>query len=68
MGSELVAGFSDRLGVVESDARVAVGGLHPLGRFGRDADVAAAVAFLASDDAAFMTGSEMVVDGGMTAQ
>jgi 3(or 17)beta-hydroxysteroid dehydrogenase len=32
------------------------------------ADIANAVVFLASDDAAFMTGSEVVVDGGMTAR
>ncbi|WP_395646182.1 glucose 1-dehydrogenase [Terricaulis sp.] len=40
---------------------------HPLGRMGRDVDVANAVAFLASDEAAFVTGAELVVDGGMTA-
>ena len=40
---------------------------HPLGRVGRDTDVADAVLFLASDASAFMTGSEVVVDGGMTA-
>jgi NAD(P)-dependent dehydrogenase (short-subunit alcohol dehydrogenase family) len=40
---------------------------HPLGRMGRDIDVANAVAFLASDAAAFITGTELVVDGGMTA-
>jgi NAD(P)-dependent dehydrogenase (short-subunit alcohol dehydrogenase family) len=40
---------------------------HPMGRMGRDKDVANAIAFLASDAAAFMTGSELVVDGGMTA-
>ncbi|MEZ5939656.1 MAG: glucose 1-dehydrogenase [Hyphomonadaceae bacterium] len=40
---------------------------HPLGRLGRDTDIANAVAFLASDKAGFMTGSEVVVDGGMTA-
>jgi NAD(P)-dependent dehydrogenase (short-subunit alcohol dehydrogenase family) len=40
---------------------------HPLGRMGRDVDVANAIAFLASDAAAFVTGSELVVDGGMTA-
>jgi NAD(P)-dependent dehydrogenase (short-subunit alcohol dehydrogenase family) len=40
---------------------------HPLGRLGRDTDIANAILFLASDAAAFMTGSEVVVDGGMTA-
>lgn len=37
-----------------------------LGRFGAPADVAKAVAFLASDDAAYITGQVIVVDGGMT--
>jgi len=36
----------------------------PLGRPGQPADVAALVAFLASDRAAFLTGSQNVVDGG----
>lgn len=37
----------------------------PLGRMGEAADVAKAVAFLASDDAAYITGQVLVVDGGM---
>jgi 3-oxoacyl-[acyl-carrier protein] reductase len=37
----------------------------PLARFGSSADVAAAVAFLASDDAAYITGQVLSIDGGL---
>ena len=40
----------------------------PLGRYGQPIDVANAVLFLASDEAAYITGAEIVVDGGYTAQ
>ncbi|MGF7125163.1 SDR family oxidoreductase [Rhodococcus sp. BE178] len=39
---------------------------YPLGRLGEPEDIAAAVAFLASDDAAWITGQTLVVDGGLT--
>jgi len=39
----------------------------PMGRFGEAAEIARAALFLASDDASFMTGAELVVDGGITA-
>jgi NAD(P)-dependent dehydrogenase (short-subunit alcohol dehydrogenase family) len=39
----------------------------PMGRFGNASEIASAVAFLASDDASFVTASTMLVDGGITA-
>jgi NAD(P)-dependent dehydrogenase (short-subunit alcohol dehydrogenase family) len=37
-------------------------------RMGRPEDIAAMILFLASDEAAYVTGAEFVVDGGLTAQ
>lgn len=42
--------------------------MHPMGRLGEPAEVAAAIAFLASDDASFVTGAVLPVDGGFLAQ
>jgi NAD(P)-dependent dehydrogenase (short-subunit alcohol dehydrogenase family) len=40
----------------------------PLGRIGTVVDVALGALFLASDESSFMTGAELVIDGGITAQ
>ena len=40
----------------------------PLGRMGQPEDIAAGILYLASDESSFVTGAELVIDGGMTAQ
>lgn len=47
-------------------ARAAFVARQPMGRLGEPAEIAAAAVLLASDEAAFMTGSNIVIDGGMS--
>jgi NAD(P)-dependent dehydrogenase (short-subunit alcohol dehydrogenase family) len=49
------------------ELRQALINLHPIGRLGRDDEVANAVLFLASDEASFVTGAYLLVDGGFAA-
>ena len=46
----------------------AIAGVHPLRRIAEPAEIAAVVAFLASDEASFVTGTEVYVDGGLSAR
>jgi NAD(P)-dependent dehydrogenase (short-subunit alcohol dehydrogenase family) len=48
-------------------AKAATAALHPLGRMGDPDDIAWGAVYLASDEARFVTGSELVIDGGYTA-
>jgi NAD(P)-dependent dehydrogenase (short-subunit alcohol dehydrogenase family) len=57
----VMTGAWDRVG--ERDRQLTVAAT-PAGRFGSSAEVAAAIAFLASTEAAFITGASLVVDGG----
>ncbi|HXI43608.1 MAG TPA: glucose 1-dehydrogenase [Bryobacteraceae bacterium] len=50
------------------EALEALAASHPIGRLGRPEELAKAVLFLASDDASFVTGTAMFVDGGQTAK
>ena len=48
--------------------RAEVGRLHPLGHMGDADDIAWGVVYLASDESKFVTGSELVIDGGYSAR
>jgi len=61
----MVEGFLGIAGDLEA-GRLATGALHPLGHMGEADDVAWGMVYLASDEAKFITGAELVIDGGYT--
>lgn len=53
---------------LDEEAREYLVTQHPIGRLGKPEEIAKAVLFLASDDASFVTGANLLVDGGYTAR
>jgi NAD(P)-dependent dehydrogenase (short-subunit alcohol dehydrogenase family) len=49
-------------------AKAAAGAMHPIGHMGEPDDIAWAVVWLASEEAKFVTGAEIAIDGGYTAR
>jgi 3(or 17)beta-hydroxysteroid dehydrogenase len=69
MGAQVFASRARQLGTNDLDAaRGQSLARLPIGRLGTVTDIAKGIVFLASDDAGFMTGAGLVVDGGTTAQ
>ena len=63
----MVHNYLNQLGDVEQ-GRHAVDAMHPVGHMGEPDDIAYGVLYLASDESKFVTGAELVIDGGYTAQ
>lgn len=63
----MVENFAKSTGA-EQATRDALAALHPLGHIGEADDIAWGIVYLASDESKFVTGSELVIDGGYTAR
>jgi len=64
MLTPMVRRFTEEVG---NDTAAEITAMHPVGRMGDSDDIAHMVVYLASDESTFVTGAEMVVDGGYTA-
>ena len=69
MGEQTFVSRAQQFGTndIQKSKETALAG-HPIGRLGVPQDIANGIVFLASDDSGFMTGSGLVIDGGMTAR
>lgn len=64
----LVEELGNTLGFTPEAFRSELGSRHPVGYVGEPDDIAAGIVYLASDESKFMTGAELVIDGGYTAR
>lgn len=64
----MVEGVGKQSGQTMEAFRKQIDALHPLGHIGEPNDIAYGILYLASDESKFVTGSELVIDGGYTAQ
>jgi NAD(P)-dependent dehydrogenase (short-subunit alcohol dehydrogenase family) len=66
MVENFLKGQSEKLGVSVEELRKGLDSEHPIGHIGEPNDIAYGVLYLVSDEAKFVTGSELVIDGGYT--
>lgn len=64
----MVEGHLKTTGMDPEEARKMTAELHPVGHLGEPDDIAWGIVYLASDESKFVTGSELVIDGGYTAR
>jgi 3(or 17)beta-hydroxysteroid dehydrogenase len=55
-------------GIASEEKKQRISKVAPMGRMGKTAEIANTILFLASNESSYMTGSELIVDGGITAQ
>ena len=66
MVENFLKGQSEKSGVSVEELRKGLDSEHPIGHIGEPNDIAYGVLYLVSDEAKFVTGSELVIDGGYT--
>ncbi len=63
----IITPMTERIAAASGGTQAQLGNAHPIGRMGRPEEIAAAVLWLCSDEASFVTGFAAPVDGGLTA-